>query len=74
MEPGKYRRGAVAATIRYTCADSPLGRMLIAATDQGICSIQFADSDEELEQGLKHEFPFAMRRHDDARQQYAGRR
>ena len=67
MEPGKYRRGAVAASIRYTCADSPLGRMLIAATDKGICSIQFADSDEELEQGFKHEFPFAMRRRDDAR-------
>ena len=65
MEPGKYRRGAVAAAIRYTCADSPLGRMLIAATDKGICSIQFADSDEELEQGLRHEFPFAMRRRDD---------
>jgi len=65
MTPDKYRRGAVAAQIRYTCADSPLGRMLIAATDRGICAIQFADSDEELEQGLKHEFPFAIRRRDD---------
>jgi AraC family transcriptional regulator, regulatory protein of adaptative response / methylated-DNA-[protein]-cysteine methyltransferase len=65
MEPAKYRRGAIAAPIRYTCADSPLGRILIAATDKGICSIQFADSDEELEQGLKHEFPFAVRRRDD---------
>jgi AraC family transcriptional regulator of adaptative response/methylated-DNA-[protein]-cysteine methyltransferase len=65
MEPAKYRRGAIAALIRYTCADSPLGRILIAATDKGICSIQFADSDEELEQGLKQEFPFAIRRHDD---------
>jgi AraC family transcriptional regulator of adaptative response/methylated-DNA-[protein]-cysteine methyltransferase len=66
MEPSKYRRGAIAAPIRYTCAHSPLGRILIAATDKGICSIQFADSDEELEQGLKHEFPFAVRRRDDA--------
>ena len=65
MEPAKYRRGAVAAPIRYTCTDSSLGRLLIAATDKGICSIQFADSDEELEQGLKQEFPFAMRRRDD---------
>src|SRR6266849_7748094 len=65
MEPGKYRRGAIAAPIRYTCADSPLGRLLIAATDKGICSIKFADSDEELEQGLKQEFPFAVRRRDD---------
>ena len=66
MTPDKYRRGAVAAAIRYTCADSPLGRMLIAATDKGVCAIQFAASDEELEQGLKREFPFANRRRDDA--------
>jgi len=65
MEPAKYRRGAIAAPVRYAFADSPLGRMLIAATDKGICSIQFADSDEELEQGLRREFPFAIRRRDD---------
>ena len=65
MEPAKYRRGAIAAPIRYACTDSPIGRMLIAATDKGICSIQFADSEEELEQGLKQEFPFALRRRDD---------
>jgi AraC family transcriptional regulator, regulatory protein of adaptative response / methylated-DNA-[protein]-cysteine methyltransferase len=66
MTPDSYRRGAIAAPIRYTCTDSPLGRMLIAATEKGICAIQFADSDDELEQGLKHEFPFAVRRRDDA--------
>ena len=65
MTPDKYRRGAIAAPIRYTFADSPLGRMLIAATDKGICAIQLADSDDELEQGLRHEFPFAIRRRDD---------
>ncbi|MGD0515233.1 MAG: bifunctional DNA-binding transcriptional regulator/O6-methylguanine-DNA methyltransferase Ada [Terriglobales bacterium] len=65
MTPDKYRRGAIAAPIRYTFADSPLGRMLIAATDKGICAIQFADSDDELEHGLRHEFPFAIRRRDD---------
>jgi AraC family transcriptional regulator, regulatory protein of adaptative response / methylated-DNA-[protein]-cysteine methyltransferase len=65
MTPDKYRRGAIAAAIRYSCGDSPLGRMLIAATDHGVCAIQFANSDEELEQGLKREFPFAIRRRDD---------
>jgi AraC family transcriptional regulator of adaptative response/methylated-DNA-[protein]-cysteine methyltransferase len=39
--------------------------MLIAATGKGICAVQFADSDAELEEGLKREFPFAIRRHDD---------
>ena len=65
MTPDKYRRGAIAATIRYSCADSPLGRMLIAATERGICSIQFARSDSELIEGLKREFPFAVRKPDD---------
>jgi AraC family transcriptional regulator of adaptative response/methylated-DNA-[protein]-cysteine methyltransferase len=65
MTPDKYRRGAVAAAIRYTCTDSPLGRMLVAATDKGICAIQFADTDDELTEGVKREFPFANRRRDD---------
>ena len=65
MTPDKYRRGAIAATIRYACADSPLGRMLIAATDRGVCSIQFARSDGELIEGLKREFPFAVRKPDE---------
>jgi AraC family transcriptional regulator of adaptative response/methylated-DNA-[protein]-cysteine methyltransferase len=65
MTPDKYRRGAIAASIRYACADSPLGRMLIAATDRGVCSIQFARSDGELLEGLKREFPFAVRKLDD---------
>ena len=65
MTPDKYRRGAIAATIRYACADSPLGRMLIAATDKGVCSIQFGRSDSELLEGLKREFPFAVRKEDE---------
>ncbi len=64
MTPDKYRRGAIAASIRFVCADSPLGRMLIAATDRGICSIQFAEKDSELIEGLKREFPFAARKLD----------
>lgn len=65
MTPDKYRRGAVAASIRYTCTKSPLGRMLVAATEKGICAIQFGDTDDELVEGLKREFPFAVRKRDD---------
>jgi len=65
MTPDKYRRGAVAAIIRYAIAGSPLGRMLIAATDRGVCAIQFARSDDELIEGLKREFPFAVRKPDE---------
>jgi AraC family transcriptional regulator of adaptative response/methylated-DNA-[protein]-cysteine methyltransferase len=66
MTPEKYRRGAVAAIVRYTITDSPLGRMMIAATEKGICAISFADSDQQLLQGLIREFPFAVRRRDEA--------
>jgi AraC family transcriptional regulator of adaptative response/methylated-DNA-[protein]-cysteine methyltransferase len=65
MTPDKYRRGAVAAMIRYTLADSPLGRMLVAATERGICAIRFGRADAELVEGLKREFPFATRKVDD---------
>lgn len=64
MTPDKYRRGAIAAGIRYMCTDSPLGRMLIAATERGICAIQFGRNDGELLEGLKREFPFAVRKQD----------
>ena len=64
MTPDKYRRGAIAATIRYASAQSPLGRMMIGATDRGVCSIQFGRSDGELLEGLKREFPFAVRKED----------
>jgi AraC family transcriptional regulator of adaptative response/methylated-DNA-[protein]-cysteine methyltransferase len=38
--------------------------MLVAATDKGVCAIQFACSDDELIEGLKREFPFAVRKPD----------
>jgi AraC family transcriptional regulator, regulatory protein of adaptative response / methylated-DNA-[protein]-cysteine methyltransferase len=66
MTPDRYRRGAIAATIRYACTDSPLGRMLTAATGKGVCAIQFGRSDAELLEGLKHEFPFAVRKPDES--------
>lgn len=59
MNPAAYGRGGDAATIRYTTELSPLGVMLIAATDRGVCCIQFGDADDQLESELKREFPKA---------------
>jgi AraC family transcriptional regulator of adaptative response/methylated-DNA-[protein]-cysteine methyltransferase len=39
--------------------------MLIAATERGVCAIQFARSDCELLEGLRREFPFATRKSDE---------
>ncbi len=66
MTPDRYRRGAIAAKLRYVISDSPLGRMLVAATDRGVCAIQFGRGDGELIEGLKREFPFAVRKADES--------
>jgi AraC family transcriptional regulator of adaptative response/methylated-DNA-[protein]-cysteine methyltransferase len=65
MTPDKYRRGAIGVAIRYTTSPSPLGRLLIAATEHGICAIRFGDSDADLELGLRREYPFAARKRQD---------
>jgi AraC family transcriptional regulator, regulatory protein of adaptative response / methylated-DNA-[protein]-cysteine methyltransferase len=60
MTPAQYRSGGKKITISYAAVDSALGRMMIGATDRGICFIQFADSDKELVQMLSDEYPAAI--------------
>ncbi len=61
MTPSAWRDGGRGTTIRYVTADSPLGPMLVAATDKGICSMNFDDSVARL----KARFPHADVRPDD---------
>jgi AraC family transcriptional regulator of adaptative response/methylated-DNA-[protein]-cysteine methyltransferase len=65
MTPGAYRKGGPAAAIRYTIADSPLGRLLLAATDRGVCALTLADADGTLEAALRREYPRAELTRDD---------
>src|SRR6059058_2508752 len=48
MTPSAWRDGGRGETIRWTHFDSPLGRMLIAATSKGICRLTFDDSVQSL--------------------------
>src|SRR3954449_11664872 len=48
MTPSAWRNGGRGETIRWTHFDSPLGRMLIAATSKGICRLTFDDTEESL--------------------------
>jgi AraC family transcriptional regulator of adaptative response/methylated-DNA-[protein]-cysteine methyltransferase len=65
MTPASYSRGGAGAKISYTVAGSPLGRLLVAGTEKGICAVRLGDSDETLESGLRTEFPAAtLERHD----------
>lgn len=59
MTPGAYRRGGSGMRIGYTTVDSPLGRLLIAATDRGVCSVCLGDSDGPLQKALREEYPRA---------------
>jgi AraC family transcriptional regulator of adaptative response/methylated-DNA-[protein]-cysteine methyltransferase len=59
MTPATYGKGGRGAVIRYAIGDSPLGRLLVAATDKGVCSVKLGDSDEALKTELLHEFSAA---------------
>jgi AraC family transcriptional regulator of adaptative response/methylated-DNA-[protein]-cysteine methyltransferase len=48
MTPSAWRDGGRGATIRWTSFESPIGTMLIAATDKGICRLTFDDSEASL--------------------------
>jgi AraC family transcriptional regulator, regulatory protein of adaptative response / methylated-DNA-[protein]-cysteine methyltransferase len=48
MTPSAWRDGGRGETIRWTMFDSPIGRMLIAATSKGICRLTFDDSEASL--------------------------
>ncbi len=60
MTPAEYRAGGSGTCIDYATASSPLGRLLVAATERGVCAIRFGESDEELVDGLQSEFPAAL--------------
>lgn len=59
MTPATYQRGGRQVRIGYTLADSALGRLLLAATDRGVCMVSLGDRDEPLETALFQEFPAA---------------
>jgi AraC family transcriptional regulator of adaptative response/methylated-DNA-[protein]-cysteine methyltransferase len=59
MPPAVYRRGGAGMRIAYAIVDSPLERLLVAATDRGVCAVCMASTDNELVQALKEEYPAA---------------
>lgn len=58
MTPSSYRNGAEGETIRYASAESSLGPVLVAATERGVCMIEFGEP-EQLVQVLAQRFPKA---------------
>ncbi len=59
MTPATYGRGGRGMRIIYTIAKCSLGRLLVAATERGVCSVALGDSDADLERALLSEYPNA---------------
>jgi len=59
MTPATYRQGGAGMEIRYTIANSPLGRLLVGATERGISAIYLGKEDATLEAELCKEYPRA---------------
>ena len=64
MTPGIYKRGGAGMNIYHTVVPCPMGRLLVAATDQGVCSVKLGNSDPALEEDLLAEFPSANHERD----------
>lgn len=60
MTPSRYARGGKGLHIRFAAVPTPLGRLLVAATDRGVCAVKLGDSERALEAGLRREYPEAL--------------
>lgn len=66
MTPAVYRRGGKGLEIAYSIVPTRLGRLLAAATGQGICAVCFGEDDAGLEATLRAEYPAASLLRNDA--------
>lgn len=64
MTPATYRQGGAGMKIHYTIVGSPLGRLLVGATDRGISALYLGKDDGPLERSLRKEYPRAEIRRD----------
>jgi AraC family transcriptional regulator of adaptative response/methylated-DNA-[protein]-cysteine methyltransferase len=52
--------------IKYTVGDSELGKVVLAATDKGVCALSLRESDTGAEESLRARFPRAEIERDDS--------
>ena len=65
MTPTAYKRRGAGMTIFYSVVACPLGQLLVAATERGVCKISLSDSAADLIADLATEFADAERLRDD---------
>ena len=66
MTPSNYRRSGERLTIGYTVRDCSFGRLLVAATERGVCAVRIGDDADALLAALRGEFAAATVAPDDA--------
>jgi AraC family transcriptional regulator of adaptative response/methylated-DNA-[protein]-cysteine methyltransferase len=59
MTPATYRKGGKGMKIGYTIANSPLGKVLVGATDRGVSAVYLGDAENKLISELREEYPKA---------------
>jgi AraC family transcriptional regulator of adaptative response/methylated-DNA-[protein]-cysteine methyltransferase len=59
MTPSAYRAGGAGESLRHAVRETALGPLMMAATERGVCFVQFGDSAEALIGQLRSEFPNA---------------
>jgi len=59
MTPADYKAGGTGTSVMYAIGDSKLGRLLVAATSHGICSVNLGEADDKLVNALRREYPKA---------------
>jgi AraC family transcriptional regulator of adaptative response/methylated-DNA-[protein]-cysteine methyltransferase len=59
MTPSEFRTGAPNAEIKFAIGQSSLGKVLVAASDKGVCAILFGDNPQQLMRDLNRQFPRA---------------
>ena len=59
MTPATYRKGGMGMKIGYTVAKSPLGKVLVAATERGVSAVYLGDTESTLIAELREEYPRA---------------
>ena len=64
MTPGTYGKGGAGMSIHYAIVNSPMGRLLVGATERGVSAVYLAENDARLEAALREEYPRADIRRD----------
>ena len=48
MKPGVWKNGGAGVTVHWAIVETSLGKMMVAATDKGVCCLSFNEGEEEL--------------------------